>query len=100
MFVHRLLLSQKLSLVSKKPLKVLKQLNVNQDFSTSSTTLSSFKESGSDHMNVSLFNIKKSLKLANKEFEDGFTNIRTVCPVCDPKEKAEDIYINKTTGKS
>jgi hypothetical protein len=92
------LLSKKLTLVSKKPLKVLKQLNVNQDFSTSSTTLSSFKDSGSDYTNVSLYNIKKSVKLANKEFVDGFTNIKTICPVCDPKENPEDIYINKTTG--
>lgn len=100
MFVHRLLLSKNLSLVSKKPLKVLKQLNVNHDFSTSSSTLSSFKDGSSDHMNVSLFNIKKSLKLANTEFEDGFTNLKTICPVCDPTGKAEDIYINKTTGRT
>lgn len=98
MFVHRLLLTKKLSLVSKKPLKILKQLNVSQDFSTSGSNLSSFKDGNSDQMNVSLFNIKKSLKLANIEFEDGFTNLKTMCPVCDPSGKAEDIYINKTTG--
>lgn len=99
MFAHRLLLSKKLSLVSKKPLKFIKQLNVTQDFSTSSSTLSSFKDDSSDHMNISLFNVKKSLKLANIEFEDGFTHLKTICPVCDPTGKAEDIYINKTTGK-
>jgi hypothetical protein len=98
MFAHRLFLTKKLSLVSKKPLKIFKQLNVQQDFSTSNQ--SNFRDGNSvDHMNVSLFNIKKSLKLANTEFEDGFTCLKTVCPVCDPSEKAEDIYINKTTGK-
>lgn len=99
MFVHRLFLTKKLSLVSKKPLKILKQLNVNQDFSTSGPSCSSFKDTSLDPMGVSLFNVKKSLKLANTEFEDGFTNLKTLCPVCDPSGKAEDIYINKTTGE-
>lgn len=100
MFAHRLLLTKKLSLVSKKPLKIFKQRNVTQDFSTSGASLSSFKDTSGDQMNVSLFNVKKSLKLANIEFEDGFTNLKTLCPVCDPTGKAEDIYINKTTGES
>lgn len=99
MFAHRLFLTKKLSIVSKKPLKILKQLNANNDFSTSHHSLSSFKDSNDDQMNVSLFNIKKSLKLANADFEDGFTNIKTLCPVCEPSGKAEDIFINKTTGK-
>lgn len=99
MFVHRLLLTKKLSIVSKKPLKILKQITANNDFSTSGHRLSSFKDNSDDQMNVSLFSIKKSLKLANAEFEDGFTNIKTHCPVCEPADKAEDIYINKTTGK-
>lgn len=99
MFVHRLLLTKKLSLVSKKPLKILKQLNVHHDFSTSVSNLNSFKDSNSDQMNVSLFNIKKSLKMQNIAFEDGFTNLKTSCPVCETSDTAEDIYINKTTGK-
>ena len=98
MFAHRLLLSKKLSFVSKKPLKILKQLNVAQDFSTSSSHCS-YKDNNSDQMNVSLYNVKKSLKLANIEYEDGFTHLKTICPVCDPSEKAEDIFINKTTGE-
>lgn len=99
MFAHRLLLSKKLSLVSKKPLKFIKQLNVTQEFSTSGSMLSSFKDNSGDQMNISLFNVKKSLKLASTQFEDGFTHLKTLCPVCDPTtEKAEDIYINKTTG--
>lgn len=99
MFAHRLLLSKKLSLMSKKPLKILKQLNPTQDFSTTNASPSSFKDANGDQMNVSLFNIKKSLKLANKEFEDGFTNLKTMCPVCDPTGKTEEIFINKTTGE-
>lgn len=97
--MHRLLLMKKLSIVSKKPLKILKQLNIHNDFSTSGINLSSFKDSSDDQMNVSLFNIKKTLKLANAEFEDGFTNIKTTCPACKPTENVDDIYINKTTGK-
>lgn len=97
MFAHRLLLSKKLSLMSKKPLKILKQLN--PEFSTTNTSSSSFKDGNGDQMNVSLFNIKKSLKLANKEFEDGFTNLKTMCPVCDPTGKTQKIFINKTTGE-
>lgn len=100
MFSHRLLLTKKFSFVSKKPLKFIKQLNVSQDISTSSSLLSSFKDNSSDQINISLFNVKKSLKLANSEFEDGFTNLKTQCPVCNTSEKAEDIFINKTTGKS
>lgn len=100
MFAHRLFISKKLALVSKKPLKIFKQLNVTQDFSTTGSSPNSFKDINSDQMNVSLFNIKKSLKLANIEFYDAFTNLKTICPVCDPTGKAEDIYINKTTGKN
>lgn len=99
MFAHRLLLTKKLSLVSKKPLKIFKQLNASQEFSTSGSNLSSFKDDEREQMNVSLFNIKKSLKLANIEFDDGFTHLKTICPACDPAGKAEDIYINKTTGE-
>lgn len=99
MFAHRLFLAKKLSLVSKKPLKIFKPVHVTQDFSTSGAGLYSFKDTSSDHINLSLFNIKKSLKLANIEFEDGFTNLKTTCPVCEPTGTAEDIYINKTTGK-
>lgn len=97
MFVHRLFVTKQLSLLAKKPLKIFKQLNGNQDFSTTGSNLNTFKDSN-DQMNVSLFNIKKSLKLSNIEFEDGFTNLKTLCPVCDPAGTAEDIYINKTTG--
>jgi hypothetical protein len=98
MFAHRLFLTKKLSLVSKKPLKIFKQLNVTQDLSTTAPNPNSFKDNG-EHMNVSLFNIKKSLKLSNIEFEDRFTHLKTLCPVCDPTGKDEEIYINKTTGE-
>lgn len=98
MFVHRLLLTNKLGLVSKKPLKILKQLNANHDFSTSVSNHNSFKDINNDQMNVSLFNVKKSLKLQNIAFEDRFTNLKTSCPVCEPSETADDVFINKTTG--
>lgn len=98
MFAHRLLLTKNLSILSKKPLKILKQLNTTNDLSTSGHSYYSFKANSDDQTNVSLFNIKKSLKLANADTEDGFTNIKTLCPVCEPS-KAGDIYINKTTGE-
>lgn len=100
MFVHRLFLSKKLSIVSKKPLNILKQLNANNDFSTTGTSFTNYKDNTSDQMNVSLFNIKKSLRLANTEFEDGFTNLKTRCPVCEPVDVVDGIYINKTTGEN
>lgn len=97
MFAHRLLVTTKL--VSTKPLKIFKQLRVAQNFSTTCSSLSSFKDNSSDQINVSLFNIKKSLKLANTQFEDGYTNLKTICPACEPGGKSEEIYINKTTGE-
>lgn len=45
----------------------------------------------------SLYNIKKTIKLAGYNIEDGFTCIKTTCPVCQLKEDT-DIYVNKTTG--
>jgi len=102
MFVHRLLLSNTLNLVSKKPLKLIKQINVSQQqqeqFTTDNTALSSFKDIQNDPINISLFNIKRSMKLANVQFEDGFTNLKTSCPVCDPNSTPKDVFINKTTG--
>lgn len=57
---------------------------------------------------TSIFNIKKTIKSSPYECTEGFTCIRTVCPVCnvvpgqlDPGSQAtkkETIYVNKTTG--
>lgn len=103
MFAHRVLLFKKLNFASRTPLRCsLNPLNVTQEFSTSSFSSSSFKNISSEQINVSLFNIKKSLKLNNTQFEDGFTNLKTLCPACDPEQngKSATIYINKTTGKN
>lgn len=103
MFVHRFLItSTKKFTLAKKPIKVPKKIILSNDFSTTNNNLNNFKDISSDHMNVSLFNIRKSLKLANTEFEDGFTNLKVSCPVCEcnsTKSKTDDVYINKTTGK-
>lgn len=98
MYAYRNLLTKKLSIVSKKSFRIPKQLNARNEFSTSRHHLSNFKDNEGDQMNVSIFNIKRSLKATNTEFEDGFTNIKTHCPVCEPSGNT-DIYINKTTGK-
>lgn len=55
---------------------------------------------------TSLFNIKKTVKASPYECTEGFTCIRTVCPVCNvvpgqaesAKAKSKPIYVNKTTG--
>ncbi|XP_065084108.1 mitochondrial DNA helicase [Ochlerotatus camptorhynchus] len=55
---------------------------------------------------TSLFNIKKTVKASPYECTEGFTCIRTVCPVCNvipgqtesTKAKNKPIYVNKTTG--
>lgn len=49
---------------------------------------------------VSVYNIKRTLKASGFDFDDGFTSVKTVCPVCHKdKDKKENIFINKTTGK-
>lgn len=98
MLAHRLLI-KKLTIGSKKSLNILKfSLN---EISTTNINQSSFKDETPEQPGTSLLHIRRSLKLANTEFQDGITNLRTACPVCDRQEgkKAEDIYINKTTGK-
>lgn len=49
-----------------------------------------------------VFNVKKTLKATGQTFEDGFTCIKTTCPVCDCDNQVnkltKNIYINKTTG--
>jgi hypothetical protein len=49
---------------------------------------------------TSIIQIKKVLKTHNISYQDGITNIKTSCPVCEKNEdQSRDIYINKTTGK-
>lgn len=65
-----------------------------------------FKDDPSVPGTTSLFNIKKTIKSSPFECADGFTCIRTVCPVChtvpgSPEATTvanQTIYINKTTG--
>lgn len=49
-----------------------------------------------------IFNVKKTLKATGNSFEDGFTCIKTTCPVCDCENNVnkltKNIYVNKTTG--
>lgn len=56
---------------------------------------------GDDNVhNFSLFSTKKALKASGLNFDDGFTSIKTECPVCDQCDtKKESIFINKTTGQ-
>lgn len=78
------------------------------NFTTSINFNSSFKDNKEDLNSVSLFNIKKTIKLSNVGFEEQFANIKTKCPACscldgskDEEDKAaHTIYINKTTGES
>lgn len=47
----------------------------------------------------SLLQIKRYIKLNNICYQEGPTNIKTTCPVCETSAKTNDIFINKTTGK-
>lgn len=96
MFATRLNYVKYYKIFSKKSVKLL---NNSSNFSSSQTNYDSFKDDkNSDQLNVPLFSIKKTLKLANIKFEDNFTNLKTLCPVCESSEKS-DVYINKTTGE-
>lgn len=101
MFVHRLLVNN-LTIGSKKQIQILNRISYNQNHEISTTTINygSFKDESPLLPGAFLMHIKRSLKLANVEYQDGVTNLKTSCPACDCKEgtKAEDIFINKTTG--
>lgn len=104
MFVHRILLSNKSTVVSKNSINILKKWRAqsSNNLSTTSSDFDSFKdELPNEQPSTSLLHIKRSLKLNNTEFQDGITNLKTSCPICDHSEKSvknEDIFINKTTG--
>lgn len=96
MFATRLSFAKYYKVFSKKSIKLLNS----QSFTTTQINQDNFKDAkDGDQLNVPLFSIKKTLKLANVQFEDNFTNLKTSCPVCDASEKG-DVYINKTTGES
>lgn len=50
---------------------------------------------------TSLLTIRKTLKIAGVESTDGYSFIKTICPVCDFADGkfASSIYINKVSGK-
>jgi hypothetical protein len=99
MFTHRLFISKKLNLITKKSLKILKKTSLSHDFSTTTVDFNAFKDED-EHTGASLLQLRRNMKLTNVEFYDGITNIKTSCPACDCKEQNKDIYINKTTGNA
>lgn len=95
MFASRLGFAKFSKVFGKKSIKLLNS----QSFTSTQVNNESFKDGkDNDALNVPLFSIKKTLKLANVPFEDSFTNLKTSCPVCESSEKC-DVYINKTTGE-
>ena len=74
-------------------------------FSLSSVKYSNFEKDEEQTTSASLFNIKKAIKFSGLEFDEGFTCIRTNCPICDydgkpaKDKKKTSIYVNKYTGK-
>lgn len=68
------------------------------------TKIHTFRTSYSKPENdkFTVFNVKKTLKATGNSFEDGFTCIKTTCPVCDcvnnVNKLTKNIYVNKTTG--
>ncbi|KAL7047419.1 hypothetical protein ACKWTF_002894 [Chironomus riparius] len=88
------LLPNRFNLIVNRHLK-LTRINQN-DFSTTQPFLINLKD---DTDNTSVVQIKKVLKSNNINCQDGITNIKTSCPVCEKSEnQSRDIYINKTTG--
>lgn len=79
MFAHRLLV-KKLTIGSKKSLKILKKFSFTE-ISTTNSNYSSFKD--------------------EKPEQPGALLLKLASPVCDRVEgkKCEDIFINKTTGE-
>ncbi|XP_070509499.1 mitochondrial DNA helicase [Chironomus tepperi] len=68
------------------------------EFSTTQSFLINLKDE-IDKDSTSVIQIKKVLKSNNISYQDGITNIKTSCPVCEKSEdQSNDIYINKTTG--
>lgn len=63
----------------------------------------SFDLSGTSEQQTSLVSIKRTLKNSPNECSDGYSCIKTVCPMCKPLPDSTSnnysIYINKTTGK-
>ncbi|KAG5671648.1 hypothetical protein PVAND_001839 [Polypedilum vanderplanki] len=89
MFAHRVLLSNHLT----KSFNVLKKVS----FTTTNNNFN--KDDSNEHASASLLQIKRTLKIANIEFQDNATNFKTSCPVCEKSySQQKDIYINKTTG--
>lgn len=69
------------------------------EISTTHPFLINLKEEA-DNDSTSIIQIKKVLKSNNISYQNGITNIKTSCPVCEKsEEQSKDIYINKTTGK-
>jgi hypothetical protein len=91
MFLSRF--SSKLIKNSVKITKQIKCVNcqVSKQCSSSATSTENL---------ISLYNLRKTIKAAGCESEEGTTCIQTVCPVCcfDSQKPSEKIYINKITG--
>lgn len=53
-----------------------------------------------DNESVSVLTIKKTLKSAGVELTEGFSFIKTSCPICDLPDSnvGSSIYINKISG--
>lgn len=81
------------------PKKVFKIICKSED-----TKIYNFRRSYSklESDKFTVFNVKKTLKATGQTFEDGFTCIKTTCPVCDCEQNlnklTKNIYVNKTTG--
>lgn len=70
------------------------QIRILRNFCSSNSSTSS------PLSDFSIFHVKKTLKQSGISFDDGFTCIKTSCPVCQqPELIQEKIFINKTTGQ-
>lgn len=99
MFSCRVLLSKKLSLISsnKQQISLLKKQKCSLQRDFSSTIIRQKDDSTSESPSSTLMKIKKYVKLNNISYQEGPTNLKTSCPVCEGCSN-KDIFINKTTG--
>lgn len=77
-------------------------LELNRNYSDIKTNEELLFSKNSESTIPSVLKIKRAIKSAGTiETSDGFSCIQTKCPVCDREKKktANDIFINKTSGK-
>lgn len=98
-FYSRLLIRKQSSIIVQKKCSVPSVSDAFPRFSGTDFCTSAVESGSLLSTTISVPNIKRVIKNSGFECEDGFSCIRTLCPVC-PEEggSRKGIYINKITG--